>query len=177
MPASIPRSRAWAARSCEGNGSYWSTTNAALSYIPELGWNDSWSTGGLASSGGGASVFYTKPSWQTGPGVPAYNARWVPDIAFSASWNHDPYLIIETGGYVNTGGTSAATPFFAGILASLNQQLVNTGIAQRPGLGNINPRLWAGADHSRRFPRHYDGDEYRAVHDGHYWLQHRSIRI
>jgi hypothetical protein len=74
--------------------------------------------------------------------VPDYNARWVPDISFSASWDHDPYVIFETGGYVSTGGTSAGTPFFAGILALLNQQLVNSRVAQRTGLGNVNPRLY-----------------------------------
>ncbi len=143
VPASFPEvTGVGGTEFSEGNGSYWSTTNSALSYIPETAWNDSWGTGGLAATGGGASSFFTKPSWQTGPGVPAYDARWVPDVAYSASWDHDPILIFETGAYVNTGGTSAATPFFAGILALLNQHVVNSGIAQRPGLGNINPRLY-----------------------------------
>jgi subtilase family serine protease len=55
----------------EGTGSYWSQTNdangaSALSYIPEIAWNDApW------ASGGGAGTFFAKPSWQTGPGVPS----------------------------------------------------------------------------------------------------------
>jgi subtilase family serine protease len=80
----------------EGTGAYWSSTNSpnsgsALSYIPEASWNESGSVG-LASSGGGASVFYAKPVWQTGPGVPDDQARHVPDISLSAAI-HDGYVI------------------------------------------------------------------------------------
>ena len=55
----------------EGTGTYWNTTNnsyggSAISYIPEIAWNDTNSTNGLAASGGGASISFTKPSWQTG---------------------------------------------------------------------------------------------------------------
>src|SRR5262249_38171794 len=78
----------------------------------------------------------------TGPGVPNDNARHIPDIAFTASGVHDPYLIIHLGDVIETGGTSAGTPFFAGALALLNQYVVNNGIQTRPGLGNINPRLY-----------------------------------
>ena len=65
---------------------YWAgATNdivpSAFSYIPETSWND---TSGMttcspspciSATGGGASVKFTKPSWQTGPGVPADGAR------------------------------------------------------------------------------------------------------
>jgi subtilase family serine protease len=53
---------------------YWSATNAsnwasALSYIPEVAWNQSGAAGGsgLWATGGGPSMIYPKPSWQTGP--------------------------------------------------------------------------------------------------------------
>ena len=57
----------------EGAGNYWSTTNgsyqgSALSYIPEIVWNDDALGGGLASGGGGASLYFSKPSWQVGDG-------------------------------------------------------------------------------------------------------------
>jgi len=74
--------------------------------------------------------------------VPNDNARHVPDLAFSASADHDPYLIIMTRSIVETGGTSAAAPFFAGVVATLNQYVVANGIQARSGLGNINPRLY-----------------------------------
>src|SRR4029077_20870427 len=66
---------------------YWSSSNApstggsALSYIPEIAWNESGAVGGsgLFSTGGGASIIYAKPSFQSAPGVPADGKRDVPD--------------------------------------------------------------------------------------------------
>ena len=132
----------------DGTGSgYWNTTydshgGSALSYIPEMAWNDTALEGDLASGGGGASVIFPKPAWQTGPGVPNDNARDVPDVAFTASWDHDPYILFTAGKIEGSGGTSAATPSFAGMLALLNQYLVSTGALSQPGLGNINPTLY-----------------------------------
>src|SRR5579864_1438768 len=61
----------------EGSGSYWATSNSAnlgsaLSYIPEAAWNESGSIG-LLSTGGGASLYYPRPAWQSGLGVPDDN--------------------------------------------------------------------------------------------------------
>ncbi len=159
----------------EGSGNYWSTTTgsnggSAVSYIPEEAWNDDCSAGvtsaaqctgtatyGLSATGGGVSTTFTKPSWQTGTGVPADGFRDVPDVSIAASPNHDGYLICETdpvngvaattsscvnGTFRNTdttlnvaGGTSVASPAFAGIVALINQL---TGSAQ----GAVNPRLY-----------------------------------
>jgi subtilase family serine protease len=130
----------------EGTQDYWAKGTGwgptALSYIPETSWNDTSLGKGLEASGGGASMFYPKPSWQSGPGVPNVNAQLVPDIAFAASWRHDPYLIVADGDPIAWGGTSAATPFFAGVISILNQYLVTTGAQARPGLGNVNPKLY-----------------------------------
>ena len=71
-----------------------SNGTSARSYIPERAWNDSGNGKLLAASGGGVSAAYPRPDWQTGPGVPNDNARHVPDIAFTASRDHDPYLIV-----------------------------------------------------------------------------------
>lgn len=104
---------------------YWSTSNAtgtqssALSYIPEVAWNESGS-GGLWAGGGGASALYAKPSWQTGTGVPADGRRDVPDVALTAA-GHDGYLIYQNGGLYVVGGTSAASPSFAGVMALVVQ--------------------------------------------------------
>ena len=40
------------------------------------------------------------------------------------------------------GGTSASAPVFAGIVTLLNQYVVQKGIQNTPGLGNINPNLY-----------------------------------
>jgi subtilase family serine protease len=160
LPASIPEVTAVGGTEFnEGSGTYWGTINganggSALSYIPELAWDDN-STGtgfdpGLAATGGGASIYFPKPSWQTGPGVPKNNVRYVPDVAMSASADHDGYIVCTNngscaGGVQNGlifGGTSVATPVFAGIVTLLNQYLVKNGNLKTPGLQNINQILY-----------------------------------
>lgn len=121
---------------------YWSTANAsnwssARGYIPEMVWNESGANGGtgLWAGGGGASAYYPKPSWQSGPGVPADGLRDVPDVSLTAS-GHDCYLMYQEGSLVGIAGTSAASPSFAGLMALVNQQ---TGSRQ----GNANVSLYA----------------------------------
>jgi subtilase family serine protease len=140
----------------EGTSTYWSGTNgatggSALSYIPETVWNDS-NGNGLAASGGGASLYFSKPAWQAGTGVPADFARDVPDVSLSGSAAHDPYLVCISGsctsgfanasGVVSTaGGTSSSAAAFAGILALVEQK---TGAR----LGVANNVLYALASSS-----------------------------
>ena len=105
---------------------YWSTSNAsgteasAISYIPEAVWNESGPGSGLWSSGGGVSTVYGKPAWQAGTGVPADGRRDVPDVSLTAS-GHDGYLIYQEGSLYVVGGTSAASPSFAGVMALVVQ--------------------------------------------------------
>ena len=132
----------------DGTGAgYWASSNtangaSALSYIPEKAWNDSALTNSLEGTGGGASGFYAKPLWQTGPGVPNDNARDVPDVSLPASPNHYGYTIYTSGKLAIYGGTSVSTPAWAGLAAMLNQQLVVSNPSATPGLGNINPMLY-----------------------------------
>jgi len=131
----------------EGTGSYWSATNtasgaSALSYIPETTWNTSVEDGEPSASGGGASIVFGKPSWQTGPGVPNDNARDVPDVSLAASPDHDGYFVYTGGSLQVFGGTSVAAPSFAGITVLLNQYQVSKGIQSSPGQGNINTKLY-----------------------------------
>jgi subtilase family serine protease len=186
IPAAIPEVTAMGGTEFDGdaeggtpvNGNvpatqYWSgttggtdTISSALSYIPEMGWNDTAnannSGGDLLASGGGASIFFAKPTWQTGTGVPNDNKRDVPDLALNASPIHDPYLFCSedgsngtiqasctsgfrtgTGGDLTAvGGTSAAAPTFAGILALIEQYLVSGSFQTTPGVGNANPNLY-----------------------------------
>ncbi len=125
------------------NTSYWLSNNpaqtpytTATGYIPEVVWNESGTV--LYASGGGKSQFWSKPNWQVAGGVPADGVRDVPDVSMTAAL-HDSYQIwITVNGVVTQqfiGGTSAATPAFAGILALAVQY--NGG-----RLGNINPTLY-----------------------------------
>jgi uncharacterized membrane protein len=109
-------------------GQYWLPGNnavygSATGYIPETVWNESGSNGGsgLWAGGGGASIAFSKPSWQAGPGVPADGHRDVPDVSLTAS-GHDGYLIVYGGGLYAEGGTSASAPSFAGLMALVDQK-------------------------------------------------------
>ena len=77
FPASLPEVTAIGGTTFnEGTGNYWAAKNnptdssSALSYIPEVAWNDSSVRSELAATGGGVSIFYSKPWWQAGKGVP-----------------------------------------------------------------------------------------------------------
>jgi uncharacterized protein (TIGR03437 family) len=129
----------------EGTDTYWNSSNAtnglsARSYIPEVVWNSN-TLAGLAAGGGGVSVYYSKPLWQNGPGVPDDKARDVPDMSLNAA-GHDGYRVYQLSANYTFYGTSAGAPSMAGIVALLNQYLVQNGSAQTQGLGNINPNLY-----------------------------------
>src|ERR1700693_970782 len=129
IPASFPEVTAMGGTEFnEGSGQYWSSSNSAtggsaISYIPEMVWNDTAAGGGLLASGGGASIYFPKPAWQTGPGVPDDNACDIPDVSFNASGDHDGYMVVNANGQRITGGTSASSPSFAGVIALLNHSV------------------------------------------------------
>src|SRR5262249_33292904 len=133
------------------NPSFWNASNdpstgaSAIQYIPETTWND----GFASATGGGVSSIIPKPGFQTAL-TPADGHRDVPDIALSASPDHDPYLVCDAhksttscaGGFVGNailvGGTSAGAPTFAGMLTLLNQATENSA-----GQGSINNELYS----------------------------------
>jgi len=150
LPASVPETTALGGSEFnEGGGTYWGSNGpnfgSALSYIPEEGWNDT-SPSGFASTGGGKSIYFSKPAWQSG----GDGLRDVPDVTITASADHDGYLLCTSGSCANgiandtfiVGGTSASSPVFAGIVALLNEYLVKNGVITKPGLSNINPTLY-----------------------------------
>jgi subtilase family serine protease len=150
-----------------GDPPYWAaagnstdTVSSALEYIPETAWNETATSiadgGSIAATGGGASIYFPKPSWQTGN---TGTMREVPDIALDTGAFHDPYLICSedgpngtivstctagfrtgTGGdFTLVGGTSAAVPTFSAILTLINQYL---GYVPPAGLAPVNPTLY-----------------------------------
>jgi len=114
----------------------------------ESGWD--------ASGGGVSQIFLTKPSWQTGLGVPADNARDIPDVAMMA-WA--PYVFIgaDSSGTAIIqccwGGTSLSSPLWAGYsrvlavasdnarLGLLNPMIYNVANAGLPNDGGIEDVL------------------------------------
>jgi len=79
---------------------------------------------------------YTKPDWQTGTGVPQDGVRDLPDVSLAAASEHDGYFVCYQGSCQWTqnadgsitldsasvvGGTSAASPSMAAIMALVEQ--------------------------------------------------------
>ncbi len=152
----------WGPSPTGSDGAGTSAVVTALGYIPEDAWNDTNVAGGggiLSASGGGASIYFSKPTWQAGTGVPDDVNRDVPDIALSASPNQNAYLVCSTDMdptscttgfrdgntsngcpcFTGVGGTSAAAPTFSAILAIINQSMGNT---PPTGLAPLNARLY-----------------------------------
>jgi hypothetical protein len=95
---------------------------------------------------------YTKPSWQTGTGVPNDSNRHIPDVSLFASSGFlgNFYILcdaIDTPGpcslapnyyFLAIGGTSASSPAFSGIMALVNQQMAQTTGNPNERQGNAN---------------------------------------
>ncbi len=159
VTGTAPNTTAAATTFWGGTTSTTDNLSSALSYIPEMAWNDTTASitagFGLSASGGGASTAFAKPSWQAAL-TPADAHRDVPDVSLAASPNHDGSLVCSqaaTGSSATScvsgfrdstqnlspvGGTSVGAPAFAGIVAILNQAAPSGG----GGLGNINPKLY-----------------------------------
>ena len=91
----------------------------------------------FGASGGGFSVVFPAPAWQTAVLPKGTTKRGVPDVAADA----DPatgYNVRADGQDMPIGGTSAAAPLWAALIALINQKL-----ARRVGF--INPTLYASA--------------------------------
>jgi subtilase family serine protease len=102
---------------------------------PDRVWND---PGFPAATGGGKSVIFGRPSFQTADAAIVGAHRGVPDISMSASCSH-PVDIYQSfsggGGWQIICGTSEATPLFAGVIALAAQVAGHS-------LGPINAALY-----------------------------------
>ena len=93
---------------------------------------------GWTSSGGGKSIFFARPAWQTGKGVPAGRKRLVPDVSLAADPSTGAFLVLN-GTVVQMGGTSWSAPVWAGFCALLNEARSK---ARKPFLPFLNPLLY-----------------------------------
>src|SRR5580658_2040748 len=123
------------------------TTITAVGPPPtEKVWNNGALPGG--ASGGGISSVWPMPSWQSAPGViNSYSSgtpcgatsgycREVPDVSADADWESSGYIIYYDGGWSANGGTSAATPLWASLVADIESG--DGGFRQ----GLLNPLLY-----------------------------------
>lgn len=130
-------------------------------YNSESVWNDSYYQGSNRASGGGISQYWTMPSWQNGlnvisqyssstpcaanTGNSGQYCREVPDVTLNAEVTVG-YLVYCTVGlpcqgqtWVVAGGTSAAAPMWAAMIALANEKSLHDGGFN---LGFINPLLY-----------------------------------
>ena len=101
-------------------------------------------SGGVASEtawtsgGGGKSIFFDRPVWQTGAGVPAGTQRLVPDVSLTADPDEGAMLVLN-GKVVQIGGTSWSAPVWAGFCALINEARSKAGL---PALSFLNPQIY-----------------------------------
>jgi kumamolisin len=96
---------------------------------------------GWTGSGGGTSIFFSRPAWQAGITVPTANSanrRLVPDVSLAADPNKGALLVFQ-GDETQIGGTSWSAPVWAGFCALLNEARLKAG---KPALGFLNPLIY-----------------------------------
>jgi len=108
--------------------------------FPDIAWNETQELGGPAATGGGRSIFFSRPAYQDSVQNVVASRRGQPDISLNAAVNGGVLVYTSFGGfrvgYHIFGGVSAATPEFAGVIAIADQ-------AAGKDLGLINPKLYA----------------------------------
>jgi len=124
-------------------------TNGDYSYNAESAWS---------GSGGGCSVLFDRPSWQSGvagattqPGGAPCTKRAEPDVAADADPSTGAAVYVS-GGSQQIGGTSLAAPLWAGMSADMNRYLADYG--QQP-MGWAAPRIYALATNAATYGRDF----------------------
>jgi kumamolisin len=130
--------------------------NSDGSYNHEAGWEDPLEGAG---GGGGLSIYYQQPNWQTGPGTNnqySNGMREVPDVSADAD-TLTGYAIYDSSRFKSPsacrpagssgdlcftiiGGTSAAAPLWASLTLLANQA---AAAAKQAPLGFLNPALYS----------------------------------
>jgi subtilase family serine protease len=127
------------------NAAYFNSTPGGDSQVV---WNESWLP---AATGGGPSVLYGMPGWQSSNTAVATtigrDARGIPDLAWNAAVNGGVLVYItaypnyQRAGWHVYGGTSAASPQLAGVVALVNTARKDAGNGP---IGYLNPILYSG---------------------------------
>ena len=134
---SLPASDPWA---LAVGGTTLTANPVTGAYESETAWNVQ--SGSPDGSGGGFSRLFARPSYQNGvPGIGA--TRGVPDVAGEGTGSSGMALVFSAPGggevLVGAGGTSAAAPFWAGLIALADQEAGHA-------LGFVNPAIYRVAE-------------------------------
>jgi kumamolisin len=129
------------------------STTAAGTYLGERTWTEPLL---LQGSGGGLSRVFPRPAWQVGPGTGGIadlsGARQVPDVSADANpaTGND---IIEHGHVTTGGGTSLASPTWAGFTALIDEYLHTQGDKE---VGFLNAELYKLAEAPKPYRPFHD---------------------
>ena len=122
-------------------GTTLSTTGPGGAWQSEKVWNWGQHGGSYVGSSGGISSHYSIPSWQSGVSMASNGGsatqRNIPDVALIAD---NVYASYDNGSGGALGGTSCATPLWAGLTALINQQAAAAG---KSSVGFLNPAIYA----------------------------------
>ncbi len=129
-------------------GTTLSMNGAGVSYSSEIAWNRNDGHG----TGGGVSTTYAIPTWQQATSMAnnqgSTTMRNIPDVAMVA----DGVAVFYGGGIQGSvGGTSVASPLWAGFMALVNEQAANR---RKPAVGFLNPVVYPlgnGASYNSAF--------------------------
>jgi subtilase family serine protease len=148
------------------NPGYWKSTSGGDT---QPVWNESWAD---IASGGGTSVIYPRPSWQSGVDPGYGNHRIIPDTAWNAAVNGGVDVYITAYPSYNCapippfstqdcwqvyGGTSAASPQTAALVALANAARKHAG---KQPIGFLDPILYqdgVGANAYKDVVRMHEG--------------------
>ena len=123
-------------------GTALATAGPGGTWLSETVWNTQKGPGNNISGGGvsSGSASYSISTWQKGVSMSANKGsttkRNCPDVAMVAD---NVFIVADNGQQETTGGTSCASPLWAGFTALANQQAV---AASLPAIGFINPALY-----------------------------------
>jgi Pro-kumamolisin, activation domain len=127
--------------------------NVGSSWPGEAAWAY---TGGISpeGSGGGYSSLFSRPSWETGSGLAPGNKRAYPDVSADSDPNTGAYVCYGSSSSCDQfGGTSLASPLWAGMVAATNQYLSLQG---DPSAGFIAPTLFTLANQTQPYSAFHD---------------------
>lgn len=104
----------------------------------ELAWWQTFNSDCPYAGGGGQSVLYQRPQWQTaaGAGIPG-NGRLVPDVSLLAGTPN--YLTVQNSRLTGMLGTSASAPLMAAVTLRLNAESLAAGDGP---IGFLAPQLY-----------------------------------
>jgi kumamolisin len=131
-------------------------------YLSETAWSCAFCTQRSpqgAGGGGGVSTYFARPAYQSGSGLTNSN-RMLPDVSANADpdTGYSVYCSVTAAacpdsGWVSVGGTSAATPLWAALVALINQNLTN---ANQPTLGSASAALYRLYNTTQTYTPYHD---------------------